>query len=243
MVTLTKKLFGFMAMLSFGLFVALGARCVENTSVRVDSEGYTHVYGEMFNDTDIQGYHMLLRARLLAANGSVIAEQDGPLCPPDLPPHQHTVFDVRFETPNLPPAASFDVRAIAGQASDAVLADPQITLLGASTSRQSGDAVLRVDVKNNSGVEYFNLNACVAGYDAAGKVIAARFFPLQNKNDSGTPIPGEGLGSTADYALLRLPSPPAGVVGLRGWIWLAQDASNTSQAYRPVITELVPLAP
>jgi hypothetical protein len=229
-----------LALLSVVAFLALGARCVENTSTRVDSEGYSHVYGEMYNETNIQGYGMLLRARLLAADGSVIAEQDGTLCPPDLAPQQHTVFDIRFGTPNLPAPSSFDVRAIAGQASDVQLPDPKIALLGASATRQQGQAVLRMDIKNNSGMEHVNLNACVAGYDSAGKVIAARSVPLQNFNDQGTPIPS-GLGPNPDYALLRIQDPPAGLVTMRGWIWLAADTTNADQAYRAVMTDLVAL--
>jgi len=226
----------------FSVVFTLGARCVENTSVRVDSDSYTHVYGEMYNDTDISGYNMVLGARLLAGDGSVIAEQTGALCPPSLTPHQQTVFDIRFNTPNLPSAASFDVRPIAGQASDTALPNPNIQLLSANASRQSGEPVLRMDLKNNSDVEYFYLNGCVAGYDATGRVVSARVLPLQNYNDQGTPIAG-GLGSKPDYALLRLRPAPGDVVALRGWIWVATDSSNAAEAYRPVITDLMPLAP
>ncbi|MEX2224904.1 MAG: hypothetical protein WEB52_00490 [Dehalococcoidia bacterium] len=217
---------------------ALGARCVENTSVRVDADGYTHIYGEIYNDTEIQGHSMRIHGRLLRSDGSVIAEQDAPLCPPELPPHSQTFFDICFDSPNLPPSASFDVRMVGGTASDAGLPDPRIRLLGTSASFSQGRATLRMDIRNESGVEYFNLNACIAGYDAAGKVIAANSNPLQNYNDQGTPIPG-GLGSAPDYVLMHLDDAPADLRTVRGWFWIAQDPTNTRGTYRPLMTGLV----
>jgi hypothetical protein len=234
------KLVTLVATLLLVATLGLGARCVENTSIRVDAQGYTHIYGEIYNDTDIQGHQMLIHGRLLRPDGSVIAEQSAPLCPPDLPPHGQTQFDIRFDQPNLPAAASFDVRMAAGAASDAALPDPRIQLLSSGARLEQAQAVLRMDIKNNSGVEYFNLNACVAGYDAAGRVVAANGTTLQNYNEQGTPIAG-GLGPAPDYALLRLHDVPAEVRSMRGWLWIAQDSTNVRGAYRPVMTGLVPL--
>lgn len=220
-------------------FVAVGARCVENTSVRVDSTGRTHIYGDIFNDTNIQGSQLLLHGRLLNADGSIIAEQDSFICPPNLAPHGQSMFDIQFNQPNLPLASSYDVHATGGTASDTPLPDARIAITSTRAYVDAGTPLLRIDVQNNSGKEYFNLNGCVAGYDASGVVRSARSVRLHNQTESGTPTPGQGLGAKPDYIVLHLPDAPANVTSLRGWFWI--DDGTGKQIYQPVVTGLVPL--
>ena len=77
---------GVLAVLVAGAVLAAGARCIENVRVYVDDDGYTHIAGEMYNETDIQGTSIMLRGTLLDAAGNVIAQKDSPICPPDSQP-------------------------------------------------------------------------------------------------------------------------------------------------------------
>jgi hypothetical protein len=101
--------------------LTVGARCIENTSVYVDESGVTHVVGEMYNDTGVSASNVVLRASLFHANGELIAEARGPLCPAGVQPHSSSAFDLRFSKTNLPAAARLDVRPISGTTIDAPL--------------------------------------------------------------------------------------------------------------------------
>src|SRR6185295_19190946 len=82
--------------------LALGARCIERTSIHVDADGYTHITGEMLNETDIQGTQIMLRGTLYDDQNNVVAQKDSPTCPPDSQPNSQIIFDIRFDNPNVP---------------------------------------------------------------------------------------------------------------------------------------------
>lgn len=228
-------------LLASAAILSLGARCIENVTVEKDAEGYTHIRGEIYNDTDIQGRFIILRATLFGAGGDVIAEKDSGLCPAALQPKGESVFDIRFDDPNLPPFATYSIRAVTGLASDQQLPDPKIAVTGSSAKRDGQDVTIRIDVKNNSGKEYFNLFGCGAAYDAAGKVVQVVQSAFHNLNDAGTPTPGEGLGSAPDYFEIHVRSVPVGATTVRGWIFIQEPLGD--QGYQALMTGPITIAP
>src|SRR5439155_3586952 len=76
--------------------MALGARCIDRTSTYVDADGYTHITGEMVNDTNVQGTKIMLVGTLFNGD-AVVAQKVSPTCPPDTQPNNQTTFDIRFD--------------------------------------------------------------------------------------------------------------------------------------------------
>src|ERR1700674_4897725 len=108
--------------------LAMAVRCIDRTNTYVDADGYTHITGEMVNDTNIQGTQIMLQGTLYDASDNVVAQKTAPTCPPDTQPNQQTIFDIRFDNPNVPPWTRFDVRPISGKAQASLLPDLQLVL-------------------------------------------------------------------------------------------------------------------
>ena len=145
------------------LALAIGARCIERTSVYVDKDGYTHIVGEMVNETQVQGTGMMLIGTLYDANGGVIAQKIVPTCPPDTQPNSQIVFDVRFDNPNVPPHTSYDVRPVSGTAQGQPLPNPDVLVLRTYAARYKDlppfpgfedfedDVYIYIEARNRSG--------------------------------------------------------------------------------------------
>jgi hypothetical protein len=215
----------------------MGARCVENAVVRTDSDGYTYILGEMYNDTDVYGTDIVLRATLYDAAGGVIAAQNvSYTCPGDLSPQSHLGFGVRFDQPHLPPHASFDVRPISGTAS----AQPppplnlEIVSYSAEFAAEAGKVSVSLTVRNNS--SHTVVPAICAGmYDDTGKVRSISTVDLLTKYPDLTLAPGAR--TTIDYTLWG----QDGATQARSWIWYP-DASGKS-LFQPTLTRIVPIDP
>lgn len=219
---------------------AFGARCIENTSVYVDEEGYTHIAGEMYNDTSIQGTEMVLRGTLYDAAGNVIAQKDGPPCPPDTQPNSNITFDLQFDNPGVPPHARYDVRAIAGKALTAPLPKPDVVILGTDAVRYEGippwfefvkdtDVFFRYGVRNRSDQEFTGIQGCGAAYDNTGKVVHAEYGELVEFLADGSAIPATMGNEYAGTVYFSMSGVPASAVLVRGWIWFGPKDAPTSQ--------------
>jgi hypothetical protein len=156
---------------------ALGARCIENTYQYTDRDGYIHVSGEMVNETDISASTVTLQATLFDSQGAVVAQAIGRLCPENVQPRSHNLFDIRFESRGLLNAVRHDVRPISGVTTDEPLPESGIELLGFD-ARKFFNVAVRGDVRNNSDRTYHNMSVCVAFYDAAGRVIHVLSAPV-----------------------------------------------------------------
>ena len=224
---------------------AIAARCIENTSVRKDASGRTHIYGEFYNDTDVQGVQMILSGKLFDAQGNVIAEAQGATCPPDSQPHSQTMFDIAFPEEVAQAHASFEVRPIAGRALDAPLPDPGIVLSAEAFryTAANSDAPYLVAVAlgflNRSQAIPTNTFwiVCMALYDQAGKVVGGNTGPICWADNDVIPPPG-GRGSCGWY----MPDPPPEAVGLRAWVWFPAPGSPPIRPVPggPVRFEVVP---
>jgi hypothetical protein len=220
--------------------VALGARCVENTNVYVDDEGYTHLTGEMFNDTDVQGVGMMVRGTLYDGAGNVIAEKESPICPPDLQPNSRVMFDIRFDNPGIPSPTSWTVKVSGGKALEQPLPAADVVVLRTDAIRFIGfppipgfpdpDELVffEYDVRNRSSQPY-TLQACSAAYNNQGKIVATDAGEIVQFDENGNPEPGV-LGNqfrTSVFHLIEGVPPDAAYI--RSWLWFGPRGATTSQ--------------
>lgn len=220
---------------------SLGARCIERTHVYVDKDGYTHITGEMVNDTDIQGTRIMLRGTLYDANNNVVASKDSPTCPPDTQPQQQTAFDIRFDNPGIPPYARFEVRPISGVTLEQALPSPDVVLFSSEAARFNGlppipglpitddDVFFSFTGRNRSNVTYDGVQGCSAVYDQSGNVIHVQSTELIQVDEAGNVTPAT-MDSAGPYrAFMIAEDVPKGPVQVRAWIWFGHKDDPTSQ--------------
>ncbi len=231
--------------------MALGARCIERTSNHVDADGYTHVTGEMVNDTETQATGMVLEAKLFDAGGNIVATKSGPTCPPDSQPHQQTVFDLRFDNPTLPPWDHFAVAPIAGTALPSQLPDPKMVLFFAEAVRfttpimlpgltiSDKDVFFRFQVRNQTNNTYSGgLQGCAAIYDQAGKVVFVTQKEIIEQTGPTTIGPAVVHPQELASVFMVAENVPAGPVQVRAWLWLGPKGAPTSQ-YQFMATQMM----
>lgn len=238
------------ALLALTAALGLGAKCIQGTSVHVDKDGYTHITGEMVNDTDVQGVRIMLRATLSDEQGNVVATKDGPTCPPDTQPHSLVMFDIRFDNPNVPPWATYDVRPISGQALTAPLPDPDIAVTRTEAIRFEGippipglpisdnDVLMAFGVRNRSGQVLDGVQGCAALYDNHGAVVAANTGELTELDEYNVPHPATFHTEAPATAFFIFKDVPKGPTQVRGWLWFGPKGAPTS-AYQFFSTPLI----
>lgn len=238
-----------LSLLMLGGALALGAKCIERTSIHVDADGYTHITGEMVNETDVQGTQIMLRGTLYDAQDNVVAQKDSPTCPPDSQPQSQILFDIRFDNPSIPPYARFDVRPISGKALDAKLPDPDVVILQTDAVRFQGllaipglgitdnDVLFEFGARNRSSNVY-TIQACAAVYDNQGNVIKAKQGEVLSRDSAGHIGPAQ-LDSSGPAGLFFIARDvPKGPVQVRAWLWFGQKGAATS-AYEFVQTPFI----
>lgn len=232
--------------------IALGARCIENTYVYVDRDGYTHILGEFFNDTDVQASGVILRGTLLDAQGNTIAVKDAPICPPDSQPGSQATFDIRFDSPNLPPHASFAVNTIKGTTMDGALPSPNILVLQTRALKlinvpaipgfpyRDGDVLFSFGVRNRSNTVYTGVQACAAAYNNAGQVIDVESGEVVSIDADGNIGPAVlDFRNRVDFFIGMQDVPPQAAY-VRGWLWIGNTGDTTSQ-YQFIMTPPITL--
>jgi len=194
-------------LLTVGLLTILGigaiaAKCIENDQMYVDSEGYTHVVGNMTNETDISASTITLSAKLFDANNNVIAETTGPLCPETVQPRSQNVFDLRFPNPDIANAVRYEVRPISGTTLRDPLPESNIFLIRFYAARVGPDVVVVGQVRNDSGISYPDLAMCAAVFNNKGTVIRTLSMPVDGTLTPGKAMIFEGLlGNVPDEAV------------------------------------------
>lgn len=233
-----------------GAVLALGARCIERTSTYVDADGYTHITGQMVNDTDTQGIQMMLQGTLFDAAGGVVATKTAATCPPDSQPHQQSVFDIRFDNPNLPPWDHFAVQPVAGTAQSDALPDPKVVLFFAEAIRftmpihlpglsiSDKDVFLRFDVRNQTNNVYSGVQGCTAVYDQAGKVVFVHEGELVQQTGPNSVGPATLGPQEHTGAYMVAMDVPKGPVQVRAWLWFGPKGAPTSQ-YQFMSTQMM----
>jgi hypothetical protein len=220
--------------------VALGARCIENVYVYVDQDGYTHVTGLMYNDTDVQGVGLTLRATLFDNAGNVIAQKDGPPCPPDTQPNSQIMFDLRFDNPGVPPHARAEVRLVTGQALPAPLPKPDVVVTQSEAFRFEGlppipglgisdsDVLFAFSVRNRTDNAY-PLQGCAAVVDNQSHIIATDIRELIEVTEAGAIVPAVMDPQMHGTAFMTVENVPRGPVQVRAWLWFGPKDAPTSQ--------------
>jgi hypothetical protein len=227
--------------------VGAAARCIENVRIYVDEDGYTHIVGEMYNDTDIQGTAIMLRGTLLDGGGNVIAQKDSPICPPDSQPGAQSMFDIRFDNPNLPPHASYKVNAIGGKVLTQPLPKPGVLVLQTDAIRlinvpyipdfpyKDGDILFYFGIRNQSSNLYSGAQGCAAAYNNQGQIVATNsssFFSITPDGEIVDAVWRNDMRLDVYMDLLNVP-PEAAYV--RGWLWIGIEGDATSQ-YQFIMT-------
>jgi hypothetical protein len=212
----------------------VGARCIENVTVRIDGDGYTYLLGEIYNDTEIQGSEMVLQATLFDGGHNVIATKAvDVMCPGDLAPHSHSAYAVRFDQPGLPPYASYEVRPVAGRA----LAEPAsasgVEILSASahwTPRTARENVaISVSARNGGAHAVTGVALCGVTYDGEGRVRS-----VTSQQRAVTIAAGDT--KRFDFTLRG----QGGAATARAWLWFPGPTPGTSR-YLPLITDPLPI--
>ncbi len=230
--------------------MALGARCIDRTSTHVDADGYTHITGEMVNDSDVQGTQIMLQGTLHDANDNVVAQKTAPTCPPDTQPHEHTIFDIRFDNPNVPPWTRFDVRPISGSAQASPLPNPKVVLFSSDAIRftvppaipgfpiTDKDVFFAFDVRNQSDNTYAGVQGCAAVYDQAGNVVFVDSAEVVQENPDKSVVPAT-LGPQRLTSIFWLAKDvPKGPIQVRAWLWFGPKGASTSP-YQFVSTGMI----
>ncbi len=229
---------------------ALGAKCIDRTSTYVDSDGYTHITGEMVNDTNIQGTNIMLQGTLLDDAGNVVATKTAPTCPPDTQPHQQTAFDIRFDNPNVPPWTHFEVRPISGKALDAPLPDPKVVMFFSDAIRYTApyvtpdititpnDVFFVFRVRNQSTTRYPAVQACAAVFDQGGNIVFVNTSELVAIDNAGHIQPGSLDANELTDLYWNARNVPKGPVQVKVWLWFGEKGAPTS-AYEFVTTGLI----
>jgi hypothetical protein len=168
--------------------LAGAARCIENDSVYVDHDGYTHIVGNMTNETDVSASTVTLSGRLFDENGNVIAETTAVACPMSVQPHSQNAFDLRFPQPGLPASARYEVRPIAGTTIDHALPASHLTFAQFLAYRGNGTLNAAGFVHNGGSIAYPDAMYCAAAYNADGRVVMVQSSPLE-----GLLSPGQSL--------------------------------------------------
>jgi hypothetical protein len=207
----------------------------------VDADGYTHITGEMVNDTDVQGTQIMLQGTLYDANNNVVAQKTSPTCPPDTQPHQQTVFDIRFDNPNVPPWSRYEVRPISGKAQTSPLPDPKVVLFLAEAIRFTApplipglpittkDVFFRFRLRNQSDNPYAGVQGCAAVYDQSGKVVFVKSTEIIQENADGSISPATLGPQWLGYVYMVAENVPVGPVQVRVWLWFGPKDAPTSQ--------------
>ena len=232
---------GILGLLIAGAVMALGARCIERTTVYVDKDGYTHIVGEMVNETAVQGTAMMLQGTLYDSQDNIIAQKIVPTCPPDTQPNSQVVFDVRFDNPSVPPHARYDVRAVGGKALPNLLPSPDVVILRTDAIRFEGfppipelgisdsDVLFQFGARNRSGVPLAGIQGCAAVYNSAGDVTRVVIEELIQLDDNGNPVPAV-MGSEAPGQVFMVANDvPPGALQVRAWLWFGPKGAPTSQ--------------
>jgi hypothetical protein len=184
---------------------------------------------------------MVLQATLYDAANNVVATKTGPTCPPDSQPHQQTVFDLRFDNPNLPPWDHFSVAPVAGKAQPDPLPDPHVVLFFAQAARfttplilpgllvTDKDVFFAFRVRNQTNNTYDGVQGCAAVYDQKGDVVFVDQGELLMEDESGFPVPASLRPQELTSVFWVMLDVPKGPVQVRAWLWFGPKDAPTSQ--------------
>jgi hypothetical protein len=216
------------------LLFLLGARCVEHDALRRGPDGNWHIYGELFNDTDVQGTGIVVQGSLFDASGELLATGTAPTCPGELSPGKPVVYDIRLpNTEFLPEPSSYRVNVAKGVVLEAPL--PELAIAPEFTVEVVAGNKLRIGAEFLTSAQHpGRYEFCVAFYDGAGDVMAVLVNALGPTGPSGPSGPRRFAGEIS-----RTDIP--GAVSMRVWIYAFVDGNISP--FQPFVTLPIRLPP
>jgi hypothetical protein len=215
--------------LAAGSLFLLGAKCIENDSLRRGEDGDWHIYGEIHNETQAQGAEIVVVGTLLDANGNAIATAQAPICPFELTPGTFSGYDIHFhDSENIPQPASYKINVLSGKVLPGPLPHLEVTVTDLDAERVGDQVFIRGDLRANQPIEG-DFKGCAGFYDAAGKMIQHvsifGFGPLPSGNTQPLELP--------------LPLVPDAAETVR--FWLVGPGDLLSSNWRPIISDHIPI--
>jgi hypothetical protein len=212
----------------------IAAKCVQRDTLYQDKQGDWIVVGELRNDTDLDGAAIDVGARLLDAEGNVIATGESFSCPTEFPAHSTISFGVKFVNSADRQPASYDVRVIGGHALDAPLADSGLSLSRFVAEKMTGGIVVVGYVAASAGHTYTQpLEGCAVLYGADGNALTQ--LTLEN---FGLTLPLTG--GTSQRINVALPNEVFSPAAKSIRLWLSSDTDPTTSA-SIAMTDALPL--
>ncbi len=219
----------------------LGARCIDHESLRKGPDGDWHLYGEIHNDTNVQGTQILLQGTLYDPSGRVMAVGQTYICPGDLSPGTFSVYDIRFKDSSaiVGPFAR-KINVLSGKAVPEHLPPLPVTDVNFTTTATRAfdgsvnwEIVFKYSPPLTGPVSSGSMAGCVAFYDASGNVVSVE----------GPDTPGIGGFHISGYSQIVRdmdPTVPADAVSFRGLFWFPHsDSAFFESDYAPVISDAV----
>jgi hypothetical protein len=155
---------------------ALGAKCLENGGLQFDPDGKPHLYGEIHNETDVQGLDIELTGVVFDVNGNELASNTAIMCPGSLSPGTFSVYDILVDTPGA--IASHRVNVTSGTASSDSLPALGGTFGPTNTIARYNAAAQDYELDFDGAFTFtepaptpLSFTYCVALYNSAGRVI------------------------------------------------------------------------
>jgi hypothetical protein len=163
-----------LAVLLLAAVGVLGAKCIENDALRRDSTGDWHIFGEIHNETQVQGAEIVVLGTLLDAAGNTIATAQTPICPFELSPGSFSGYDIHFQNSQALQPASHRVNVIGGKALPGPLPMLEATVTDLEARRDAQvDELVHITGKVRALMPISgDFSGCAAFYNAAGKVVS-----------------------------------------------------------------------
>jgi hypothetical protein len=227
-------------LLAVGILGALSifltsAKCIENDSVGRDpGTGDWAIYGEIHNETDIQGVDLRLRGELFDADGNLVAAAVDSMCPRELSPGSLSAFAIRLPvTAALPQPADHKVTVVDGRALDEPL--PKLNITSSASFAQQLNDVFVLTIKYSANQPYdAPLSACVAIYDASDNVV--RLFQF------GGSFSLEPAKVEVESTFINQMSPrfvPTEATRIRYWLWLQSPIDALASDHHAFVSDLI----
>lgn len=219
----------------------LGARCIDHESLRKGPDGDWHLYGEIHNDTNVQGTQILLQGTLFDPSGRVVGVGQTYICPGDLSPGTFSVYDIRIKDSSaiVGPVAR-QVNVLSGKAVPEHLPPLPVTDINfTTTATRAADGSVSWEIDfhysppTDGPVSSGPVYGCAAFYDASGNVVSVE------RPDT----PDVGQYHISGFSELKRdmdPTVPADAVSFRGLFWFpSSDSAQFESNFAPVISDLI----
>ncbi len=232
---MSPRLFVGLLFAGFSIFL-VSAKCIENDTVRRGIASDWTVFGEIHNETDVQGVEILLRGTLFNEAGDVVGVAQAQTCPSELSPGSLSVFAIRFNNSQaVGQPARHQVNVLSGKTLEEPLPFLDVTIGDVFAGVENGTNLsYRFSVTPDQ--EYAgDLIACIAWYDAAGEVVFVDILSVGAAPQPGVP---RDFNETAhDYRPLF-----GEVASARLFVWIDNpDTAVLDSLYQAVVTDHIPV--